>query len=57
MYEHLLGHEKVPRGCNYRDKFEGCIVKHVDYLKVSAAMSSGGGDSTDSLSHLLHGVL
>lgn len=30
MYEYLTVSEKVPKGYNYREKFENDLIKHID---------------------------
>lgn len=49
MYEYLAVAEKVPKGCNYRDKFEPDIAKQLDQLKVIGEMQSSEAISIDDI--------
>ncbi|KAL4432127.1 hypothetical protein ABPG74_014381 [Tetrahymena malaccensis] len=51
MYEYLTVAEKVPKGFNYREKFDGDFVKHTDQIKVYIKMNFD--NSNDGDAHLI----
>ncbi|KAL4477740.1 hypothetical protein ABPG72_018914 [Tetrahymena utriculariae] len=51
MYEYLTVAEKVPKGFNYREKFDGDLVKHTDQIKVYIKMNFNSSNEGDA--HLI----
>ncbi|EAS03430.2 hypothetical protein TTHERM_00732770 (macronuclear) [Tetrahymena thermophila SB210] len=48
MYEYLTVAEKVPKGFNYREKFDSDLVKHIDQIKVYIKMNFNNSNEGDA---------